>query len=123
MLADRMKDLIRRSFGCYRTGDRAEMERLLHPDFTFTSPYDDHIGRAAYFERCWPAAGSFDYHDLKEMLPAQDSCFVLYDGRSKPGVYFRNVEVFKFVGEQIRSVEVFFGLPPHTKPQQSAKGE
>lgn len=23
-------------------------------DLTFTSPYDDHIDRASYFERCWP---------------------------------------------------------------------
>jgi SnoaL-like domain len=106
-----MKELITRSFDCYRTADRAAMEKLLHADFTFTSPYDDHIGRAGYFEHCWPAAGSFEYHDLKQFLPADNECFVLYEAKSKAGHYFRNVERFTFADNQIRSVEVFFGLP------------
>jgi hypothetical protein len=114
MPPERMKELITRSFDCYRTADRAALEKLLHVGFTFTSPYDDHIGRAAYFERCWPAAGGFEYHDLKQFLPSDDECLVLYEAKSKAGDYFRNVERFTFADGQILSVEVFFGLPPHT---------
>jgi ketosteroid isomerase-like protein len=116
MRVERMKELITRSFDCYRTADRAAMEKLLHADFTFTSPYDDHIGRRAYFERCWSGAGSFEYHDLKQFSPADGECFVLYEAKSTAGDYFRNVERFTFADDQIRSVEVFFGLPPHAKP-------
>ena len=53
-------DLVRRSFAAYMTAERADIEAILHPDFTFTSPYDDHIDRHDYFARCWPNAGSFD---------------------------------------------------------------
>ena len=44
-------DLVRRLFGAYQSKDRKVMEELLSDEFTFTSPYDDHIDRTAYFER------------------------------------------------------------------------
>jgi ketosteroid isomerase-like protein len=47
-------DLVRRSFAAYMSAARADIEAILHPDFTFTSPYDDHIERHVYFARCWP---------------------------------------------------------------------
>ena len=58
-MADTAEALVRSSFDCYMTMDRSRMESLLDPDVTFTSPYDDHIDRKTYFERCWPAAGTF----------------------------------------------------------------
>ena len=109
---DRIADLIRRSFASFRSADRDEIESLLAANFTFTSPYDDHIDRAAYFQRCWPHAGSFEYHDLKKIFVQGDECFVLYEARSKNGEMFRNTELFSIEGGKIRSVEVFFGLPP-----------
>ena len=54
-------ELVRRSFAAYMTASRADIEAILHPELTFTSPYDDHIGRADYFARCWPNAGSFEH--------------------------------------------------------------
>lgn len=47
-------EIIRSMFAAYRSKDRATVEALLTDDFTFTSPYDDAIGKAVYFERCWP---------------------------------------------------------------------
>jgi ketosteroid isomerase-like protein len=32
------EDFVRRSFAAYMTANRAEIEAILHPDFTFTSP-------------------------------------------------------------------------------------
>ena len=46
----RITDLVRRVFHAYQTADRSEIEPLLADDFTFTSPYDDHLDRAAYFD-------------------------------------------------------------------------
>src|SRR5438876_6720026 len=51
-------DLIRKYFAAYRTKDRKVLEDGLAEDFTFTSPYDDAIDKAAYFERCWPLSTS-----------------------------------------------------------------
>ena len=103
--------MVRQSFDAYRTADRAEIEALLHPDFTFTSPYDDHIDRAAYFERCWPLAGTFVYQELIQVSVVDDVVVVLYDGESKTGVRFRNMERVAFEDGLIRAVEVFFGRP------------
>nr|WP_307233377.1 nuclear transport factor 2 family protein [Pararhizobium capsulatum] len=102
------------------TMDRSRMEALLAPDFTFTSPYDDHIDRATYFERCWPAAGSFESLDIRHLAMLGDRCFVLYDGKSHRGKLFRNTELFTIANRRIRSVEVFFGLPPGGPVQKAS---
>jgi hypothetical protein len=104
MTPNEREELVRRSFAAYMTVDRADIEAILHKDFTFTSPYDDHIGWDDYFARCWANAGTFE------------CCFVLYEGRSKRGAIFRNAEYFCFEDGLIRSVEVFFGLAPGGTP-------
>jgi ketosteroid isomerase-like protein len=114
---DRIAEVVRKCFECYMTVDRAAIEALLTDDFTFTSPYDDHIDRATYFERCWPNAGTFEYHELKTILVEGDQCFVLYEGKSKRGNLFRNTEHMRIEGDRIRSVEVFFGLPRGQAPR------
>jgi hypothetical protein len=86
---------------------------LLHADFTFSSPRDDHIDHAAYFKRCWSTAGTFAFQDLTEVVPdGGDGCFVLYNGKTRTGTTFRNVEQLRFRDGQIVSAEVFFGREP-----------
>jgi ketosteroid isomerase-like protein len=46
-------DIIRALFAAYRADDRASVENSFTEDFRFTSPYDDRIDKATYFERCW----------------------------------------------------------------------
>jgi hypothetical protein len=105
--------LARRCFDAYRTADRAEIEALLHADFTFTSPRDDHIDRRAYFERCWPAAGTFTFLKLKTVVPdGTGGCFVLYEGKAPSGAAFRNVERMQVKDRRLLSTEVFFGREP-----------
>ena len=105
--------LARRCMDTYRTADRAAIEALLHADFTFTSPQDDHIDRATYFERCWPQAGKFAFQDLQAVVPdGSGGCFILYDGKAKGGGTFRNMEQLRFKDGLIVSAEVFFGRPP-----------
>lgn len=108
-------ELARRCFETYQTKDRATLEQLLTDDFRFTSPYDDHIDRATYFERCWPNAGTYDQLDIEHVVVQGDRAWVTYTGHGKR--WFRNTEILRFVDEQIAEVEVFFGLPPHTKPE------
>lgn len=114
-------DLVRRVFDAYQTADRAAIEGLLTEDFTFTSPYDDHIDRAAYFERCWPNAGTFEKLELQQITVDGDSCFVMYTGKRKRGGKFHNTERFDIAGDRVRAVEVFFGLPPYVKPEVPAE--
>ena len=45
---------MRACFEAFRDRRRDDAEAVIADDFTFTSPYDDAIDRAAYFERCWP---------------------------------------------------------------------
>jgi ketosteroid isomerase-like protein len=54
MTSQRKSDIIRGMFAAYLSKDRDVVERTLTDDFTFSSPYDDAIDRAAYFQRCWP---------------------------------------------------------------------
>ena len=110
------EDLVRRSYAAYMTMARADIEAILHPDFTFTSPYDDHIGWEDYFARCWANAGTFERFEIQQLNGTGDGCFVLYEGRSKRGTSFRNTEYFRFENGLIRSVEVFFGLEPGGTP-------
>jgi len=46
------KELIRAIFAAYLSNDREAVENALTDDFAFTSPYDDRIDKATYFERC-----------------------------------------------------------------------
>lgn len=55
-------DAVRALFNAYRAQDRETAERLLADNLTFTSPQDDHIDRATYFQRCFPTAGRFTFN-------------------------------------------------------------
>jgi ketosteroid isomerase-like protein len=45
-------DVVLASFRAYITQDHAAMERLLAEDYVFTSPQNDHIGKAEFLEKC-----------------------------------------------------------------------
>lgn len=104
--------LARRYFEAFQNGERAVMEALLAPGFTFTSPFDDGIDRAGYFARCWPHSGSFRFRDDLKTFPDGEECFVVYSTDGKTGGTFRNAELFHVKGGQIVSIEVFFGFLP-----------
>ncbi|MEZ0368373.1 MAG: DUF4440 domain-containing protein, partial [Candidatus Sericytochromatia bacterium] len=81
--------------------------------FTFTSPYDDAIDRAAYFDRCWPNAGLLKEQSIERILVEGDAAYVTYLAGTHEGTTFRNTELFTFAGDKIASVEVFFGVVWH----------
>ena len=51
----------------------------LAADFTFTSPFDDHIDRAAYFKRCWPKQPLHQKFDFVTVMQDGDKVLVAYD--------------------------------------------
>src|SRR5258708_25434193 len=102
-------DIIRGMFAAYQSKDRGVVERTLTDDFTFTSPYDDAIDRATYFERCWPNSERFRVFDVERIFEQGDAVFVTYRIVTNDGKEFRNTEFHAFDGGKIRSVDVYFG--------------
>ncbi len=103
------ENLIRSLFGAYRTKQRHVVEAILADDFRFTSPYDDAIDRAAYFERCWPNSERIREHVLEKIFVEDDEAFVRYKCLTNDGKEFRNTEFFRFAGDKLVEVQVYFG--------------
>ena len=112
-------ELARSLFDAFLSGDRERAEALLAADFTFSSPYDDAIDRASYFERCWPNRDAVRAIRIRSVAENESDAFVAYECETTGGGKFENVERFCFLGEQIRSVQVFFGDPPSGHSKES----
>jgi ketosteroid isomerase-like protein len=102
-------ELIRALFAAYRANDRKAVENSFTDDFRFTSPYDDAIDKATYFERCWRVSDWIERQQLEKIFVEGDEAFVTYEVATKDGKRFRNTEFFCFDGERIRSIDVYFG--------------
>jgi ketosteroid isomerase-like protein len=103
-------DIVRAAFDAYRAQDRAAAERLFADDLVFTSPQDDHIDRAAYFERCFPTADRFTSQEVLNLADAGDgTAFIRYEYELESGERYRNAEFHTVRNGQIVDIEVFFG--------------
>src|SRR5690349_8622993 len=101
--------LAEESYRAYERGDRQAIEALLTDDFVFFSPPDPGIDRAAYFERCWPNAGTIVGYELVRLVEADEEVVVTYEAEKTDGKRFRNTEVLTFRGNRICRAEVYFG--------------
>ena len=102
-------EIIRACYGAFIANDRQLVEDTFADDFTFTSPYDDAIDKATYFERCWPNNKLFASFDIERIFENGSEAFVLYKVLTKDGKAFRNTEFLTFDGDKIASVNVYFG--------------
>ena len=102
-------ELIRNLFAAYMKNDRHAVEAAFTDDFRFTSPYDDEIDKATYFERCWRGSDWIERQDLERIMVEGEAAFVTYRCVSKEGKSFRNTEAFTFAGDRIRRIDVYFG--------------
>jgi len=103
-------DVVRACFEAYLTQDRDRAESIIAPGFTFTSPQDDHIDRAAYFERCFPTAHRLRSQRILQAVPGEgDDVFVMYEYERLDGATHRNTELITVRDGQIVDVQVFFG--------------
>ena len=106
----------RAGYDAYVTKDRAAIEALIADDFHFTSPLDNRLDRATYFERCWPNSQSTEGFDFIHLVADGERVFVTYEGRSG-GRRFRNTELVTVKNGRITNVEVYFGWTiPHEAP-------
>ena len=113
-------ELARRYYEVYQAADREALEALLADDFTFTSPWDDHIDRARYFSHCFPHAGEFRFRFPMKTFVDGDEVVVIYETEGKEGGTFHNAELLRFDGGRIRSIDVFFGFIPGAREAKDA---
>jgi ketosteroid isomerase-like protein len=103
-------DTVRRMFEAYLAGDAQTAIRLLADDFSFTSPQDDHIDKAAFMEQCFPTAERVSKQEILELVPAEpDGGFFMYEYTLKTGERHRNTEFIVVRDEQLAETHVFFG--------------
>lgn len=102
-------DIVRAIFAAYRANDRDAVEGFFAGDFRFTSPYDDAIDKATYFVRCWQDPGWLESQQLEKIVVEGSEVFVTYRCVAKDGKSFRNTEFFRFEGDKVRSIDVYFG--------------
>jgi ketosteroid isomerase-like protein len=102
-------DIIRSLFAAYMANDRKAVESAFTDDFRFTSPYDDEIDKATYFERCWRATDWIERPDLETIMVEGEAAYVTYRCVARDGKSFRNTECFAFEGDRIRRIDVYFG--------------
>jgi len=103
-------DVVRAAFDAYRAQDRAAAEALIAEDYTFTSPQDDHLDKAAFLERCFPTADRFGTQVVLDLVPAgADGVFLRYEYELADGQRFRNTEYSRVEGGRPTETEVFFG--------------
>lgn len=111
-----MKDNVAIARACYEayvTKDRAAIEALVAEDFHFTSPLDNRLDRATYFERCWPNSETTESFDFIHLLPDGNRVFVTYEGQVR-GSRFRNTEILTIRGELNHRSRGLLRLVPST---------
>ncbi|MCK1383787.1 nuclear transport factor 2 family protein [Bradyrhizobium sp. 21] len=108
-MPDDVEHLLRNLFAAYLANDRQQVSDALADDFRFTSPFDDGLDKATYFERCWRDTGWIARHDIERIFVRGDEAFVTYRCLARDGRSFRNTEFFTFERGKVRRIEVYFG--------------
>jgi ketosteroid isomerase-like protein len=106
----------RRYYSAFAEGDRAFFESALADGFRFTSPYDDHIDRTTFFERCLPNFDRQRAMHIDSVAADGDEVLVRYTVELKTGEKFKNMECLGFdASDKLAWVEVYFGELPKPK--------
>jgi len=108
-MPDDFERLIRNLFAAYLANDRQQVGDALADDFRFTSPFDDDLDKATYFERCWRDTCWIARQDIERIFVRGNEAFVTYHCLARDGRSFRNTEFFTFEGGKVRRIEVYFG--------------
>lgn len=110
--ASRNEAVLRVWYGLWATTktDWAPFDAILADDFTFTSPVDDHISKAAFKKRCWESNINLTKgFDLELVMAEGDQVIVQYVGHTTGGNIFPNVEVHRLRAGRIVSTRCYFG--------------
>jgi ketosteroid isomerase-like protein len=104
-----IEEVVRAYYRAYEEQDRETLERLTAEGFTFSSPRDDRIDRAEFFERCYPNPDLAGFEFKRLTAIADDEVLVTYELVRKDGTRGRNTEILGVEDGQLTSAEVYFG--------------
>jgi ketosteroid isomerase-like protein len=109
-MASSNADTVRASFDAYLAQDRDAADRLLSDDLAFTSPQDDHIDKATYFQRCFPTTDRLRSQRILQVVDTEgDGVFLMYEYELVTGERYRNTEFITVRDGRITEIQVFFG--------------
>ncbi len=111
--------IVRKAYQAYVDRDRAAIEAVIGDDFHFTSPLDNRISRAVYFDRCWKNSETISGFTFVHLVSDGERVFVTYEGQRTTGTPFRNTEILTVRHDKIVEVEVYFGW---SLPHEAAVG-
>lgn len=103
--------IVREFYQQYHARNREALATMMHPEFEFTSPYDDHIDRLEYFARCWDGGDRMSDFEIERIAATGQFVFVNYTLTFDNGSTAHNCEIFTIEDDKVRAVEVFFGEP------------
>ena len=107
-------EIAHRALHAYVDGDRSALEPLIAETFCFTSPFDNGLDRATYFNRCWPFHEITHKIEILRAIEQGDNVAVTYEMTQVSGEMSRNTEVLTIREGQITDIEVYFGWSvPH----------
>ena len=111
-------ELSRACLQAYVDKARDAAEALIATDFRFTSPLDNALDRDTYFRRCWPNSSAMRTVQIVEAVDNGNRALVVYECETTAAKRFRNCEMHTSRGDQLVSVEVYFGwdLPHPASP-------
>lgn len=116
-MTDSPARIARALLDAFAAKDRDAAERLIAPDFSFTSPYDNGLDRDGYFAICWPNSAGIQGFEIVRLVEHGDTALVTYIGDGRNGKRFRNTEAIACRDGQALAVEVYFGWSvPHPVP-------
>jgi hypothetical protein len=104
------EDIIKGYFRSWEQKDWAGIERRLADEFSFTSPNDDdHIDKRQFKEKCFPESERMRRFEVDKVIESDGEAFARYQLWTTDGKLIRNTEYFRFDGDRIRDIEVYFG--------------
>jgi hypothetical protein len=107
---------VKQALQAYADKDRAAIESMIADDYHFTSPIDNRLDRAMYFQTYWPNSATTDRVDLMHGFEDGYRAVILYELTSG-SKRFRNCEMHTVRDGKLVSSEVFFGWDvPHRVP-------
>jgi hypothetical protein len=109
--------VVRACLQAYVDKDQGAIEKLIADEYRFTSPLDNALDRANYFERCWPNSPAIAAFTVIHEATDGECAFVTYEARTSTGKRFRNTEVHVVRDGRLIATEVYFGWDvPHKAP-------
>jgi ketosteroid isomerase-like protein len=103
------EDVVRAFRLAYEKQDTGAAERLAADDFVFTSPQDDRISRAEWFEKCFPTLDHFRGSTVLAVTGTPAGVLSLYEYQLQSGEWYRNTELSVVRDGRVAEVQVYFG--------------